>query len=481
MAIERDWLVTVATHPSNAETMDLSALNTLMRRIDLSCKVLAPAAVGFMLDAVGTSARERIFYGAAMVGVWNALEYPIELVFNTAVFYGFPELRCKEHFHEMGPGRPPLRHSHADWSVPHHHVVHTHISTGRRHMHRITGQLKHSHDDHMADPGVHAHAHGHSHGHSHSRTSTLTDAHAHSQRAPNGKAGRAPVEKNIQERFHVHSESRVGVTYPGVDDVDEASVVITGETIIDAGSRLAAGSLLRKRKEQAGEENGSSGEGGAGGGGERGASEAAEGKENEENGGEAEEVLVTSSPSSSSVFFHGVRVYTSHPVFLASVAYTLLYCTVLDNGALMTAYLEWRGVSAAVIGAQRGIGAVFGLVGTVVFPVLLNTKWMGGSVEATGLASLWLFWLLLLPGMIAFYISGESNASDYAVVVSMIISRAGLWSFDLAETQIMQQRIVEEERGIISSMERSLYQSMTVVRSCGRISVFFVSCVFYVL
>ena len=90
-------------------------------------------------------------------------------------------------------------------------------------------------------------------------------------------------------------------------------------------------------------------------------------------------------------------------------------------------------------------------------------------VEKTGLMSIWIFWLLLLPGLIAFFASGESLVTDYTVMVSMAVSRIGLWSFDLAETQIMQEYIVEEERGIINATQTAMYQLFYVVMQLGGI------------
>ena len=90
-------------------------------------------------------------------------------------------------------------------------------------------------------------------------------------------------------------------------------------------------------------------------------------------------------------------------------------------------------------------------------------------VEKTGLMSIWIFWLLLLPGLIAFFASGESLVTDYTVMVSMAVSRIGLWSFDLAETQIMQEYIVEEERGTVNSMQTALYQAFYVFIQFGGI------------
>ena len=95
LSIERDWVVVIARSKKK-----LGDINTLMRRIDLSCKVLAPAGVGFMVDSLGMSAsREKIFYGALVIGIWNLFDYPIELIMNTYVFYAYPRLEHKLHEH----------------------------------------------------------------------------------------------------------------------------------------------------------------------------------------------------------------------------------------------------------------------------------------------------------------------------------------------------------------------------------------------
>ena len=41
----------------------------------------------------------------------------------------------------------------------------------------------------------------------------------------------------------------------------------------------------------------------------------------------------------------GWRLYARHRVFWASVAYGMIYMSVLDNGTLMTAYLKYAGSS----------------------------------------------------------------------------------------------------------------------------------------
>ena len=154
------------------------------------------------------------------------------------------------------------------------------------------------------------------------------------------------------------------------------------------------------------------------------------------------------------------RLYMQHRVFLASVAYSALYMTVLDNGTLMTAYLVWRGVPQSAVGLQRGVGACFGMAGTFLFPHI--QRW-SGSLTRAGLVSIWLFFFSLLPCMLAFLVLGEDVASDYSLIGCMILSRAGLWAFDLSLTQIMQEWTEEHHRGLLNGMQTASYQMFFVI------------------
>ena len=129
--------------------------------------------------------------------------------------------------------------------------------------------------------------------------------------------------------------------------------------------------------------------------------------------------------------------------------------TVLDNGALMTSYLQWRGVPPVYFGFSRGLGAVFGLFGTSVF---LTIKFVFKSIERSGLIAIWLFWLILFPGVVSFYIAGESRITDFILMGSMAAGRIGLWSYDLVITQLTQDNVVETERGAFSGFQRASYQ-----------------------
>jgi len=171
-------------------------------------------------------------------------------------------------------------------------------------------------------------------------------------------------------------------------------------------------------------------------------------KEEEDNGGSH---LVNEAAH----FVRQWREYAKHPVFLLSFSFCSLYMTVLSGGALNMAYLKWRGVANSLLGSSQGAGAIAGLLGTLVFPYL--RAWIG-RLESVAVLSVWLFWLCLLPILLAFLLTGESPLSDYLLLACVVVSRMWLWSTDLAETQIMQEWIEPHKRGAVNAMQTATSQ-----------------------
>jgi len=66
----------------------------------------------------------------------------------------------------------------------------------------------------------------------------------------------------------------------------------------------------------------------------------------------------------------GWKSYLSQDIVLAAFSMTLLYLTVLSLGLLMTAFLNWKGMSEAELSIYRGLGAVSGVAATFAFPTL---------------------------------------------------------------------------------------------------------------
>ena len=96
------------------------------------------------------------------------------------------------------------------------------------------------------------------------------------------------------------------------------------------------------------------------------------------------------------------------------------------------------------------------------FTVLIT---IGIGMEWTGLYSIWFQQGWLVLGLLCFFLPLLPIASIPELVMKgavwgflgcLIMSRVGLWSFDLAERQIMQEFVPEEKRGIINSVEFSL-------------------------
>ncbi|KAG7375316.1 hypothetical protein PHYBOEH_002833, partial [Phytophthora boehmeriae] len=93
LGIERDWVVVIAG-PDDSAT--LAKLNTTMRRIDLSCKILGPMAFGLIVDFAGTDVTTRAMVGAAVVGLWNLISTPLEYYMTHDIYRLVPELAERE-------------------------------------------------------------------------------------------------------------------------------------------------------------------------------------------------------------------------------------------------------------------------------------------------------------------------------------------------------------------------------------------------
>jgi iron-regulated transporter 1 len=93
-----------------------------------------------------------------------------------------------------------------------------------------------------------------------------------------------------------------------------------------------------------------------------------------------------------------MRAYYAHPVFLASLAYALLYISVLSLGGIMAAWLKIQGVSNTVIAVVRGIAASVGIASTYCVPWMI-ARW--GLLRA-GLVAVWSQAAMLLPVAFSF-------------------------------------------------------------------------------
>ncbi|KAJ9185439.1 hypothetical protein P3X46_005077 [Hevea brasiliensis] len=81
--IEREWVVVISEgHPPHV----LTKMNSIIRRIDLTCKLLAPVVAGFIISFVSVKA------SAMTLVIWNTSAVLMEYWFFTSVYRGIPSL-----------------------------------------------------------------------------------------------------------------------------------------------------------------------------------------------------------------------------------------------------------------------------------------------------------------------------------------------------------------------------------------------------
>ncbi|KAK7349734.1 hypothetical protein VNO77_07354 [Canavalia gladiata] len=81
--IEREWLLVIS---EGQPPEMLTKMNSVTRRIDLSCKLLAPVITGFIISFVSLKV------SAITLALWNTVSVWVEYWLFTSVYYGIPAL-----------------------------------------------------------------------------------------------------------------------------------------------------------------------------------------------------------------------------------------------------------------------------------------------------------------------------------------------------------------------------------------------------
>lgn len=170
---------------------------------------------------------------------------------------------------------------------------------------------------------------------------------------------------------------------------------------------------------------------------------------------------VVLSPGTTSIFArlrNGWLTFFREPVAPVMIAYALLWLSVLSpHGVLLTAYLKdgWN-TPEWMIGIFRGMGAVFGLAATILFPVLLKRM----SVERTSLIFLSLQTVAVVVSLGFFLIAGPIG--EIGFLICILLSRIGLYGFSLGEMQIRQVEIAPHSRGQVNGFASALTALATI-------------------
>jgi len=159
--------------------------------------------------------------------------------------------------------------------------------------------------------------------------------------------------------------------------------------------------------------------------------------------------------------FNDWPTFARHPsgVPLLVASYALLYFTVLSpHGVVLTAYLQTRRLSPTWLSAFRAAGAASGMLGMWAFRI-------GGAMfgpRGFAFVQISLLGVCVFVASIIFGVGGigaqEGGASAAMLVflAAVVVSRFGLYGFDVALLTLEQMNVDERHRGLVGAVESSL-------------------------
>lgn len=134
--------------------------------------------------------------------------------------------------------------------------------------------------------------------------------------------------------------------------------------------------------------------------------------------------------------YQDLRLYFNHPVFIPSFAGALLYCTVLSFGGVMVTYLLSSGYTPTQIAVARTVSVAFEVLATWIGPWLMTKI---GPVRAGLWFSSWQLGCLAVGISIFWRYTDNVLISTLGLVCGSMLSRVGLWGFDLSAQIIIQE------------------------------------------
>jgi iron-regulated transporter 1 len=147
------------------------------------------------------------------------------------------------------------------------------------------------------------------------------------------------------------------------------------------------------------------------------------------------------------------------PVFLVATSYALLWFSALSpHGVMLTSYLKNLGsLNDFELGIFRGLGAVFGIIPTFLFPYLKNRY---GLYLASFKFLTLQFLSIVMTALFVFNIDKMSSLILFLFFI--LVSRIGLYGFSLGQTEIRQNETPSLYRGKINGYFYSMTQICTL-------------------
>ncbi|KAK0135772.1 Solute carrier family 40 member 1 [Merluccius polli] len=201
--------------------------------------------------------------------------------------------------------------------------------------------------------------------------------------------------------------------------------------------------------------------------------------------------------------------YYNQSIFFAGMSLSFLYMTVLGFDCITTGYAYTQGLNGSVLSLLMGASAIAGICGTVAFTWVRKKCGLVRTGFISGVAQLSCLMLCVvsvfapgspldlsvspfldlyshlvgdrpLPeadhsltrGLMGDIVAGNASMAAAAAAeeqpplqsymsvgllfAGVIAARVGLWSFDLTVTQLIQESVVESERGVINGVQNSM-------------------------
>ncbi|XP_006636733.1 solute carrier family 40 member 1 [Lepisosteus oculatus] len=206
-------------------------------------------------------------------------------------------------------------------------------------------------------------------------------------------------------------------------------------------------------------------------------------------------------------FRDGWVAYYNQSIFFAGMSLAFLYMTVLGFDCITTGYAYTQGLNGSILSLLMGASAISGIFGTVAFTWIRKCCGLIRTGFISGIAQLSCLLLCVVsvftPGSpfdlsvspfkdIISHLMGDSalpnaipttmsalttdipsltngSTAAYELVpqvqsyisvsflfAGVIAARVGLWSFDLTVTQLIQENVIESERGVINGVQNSM-------------------------
>lgn len=130
-----------------------------------------------------------------------------------------------------------------------------------------------------------------------------------------------------------------------------------------------------------------------------------------------------------------MKLYFRHPAFLPSFACALLYLTVLSFSGQMVTYLLSTGYTSTQVAIARTLSVCFEVLATWVAPWLMEKI---GPVRAGLWFASWQSGCLFVGISVFWAFSNKAMISASGLVGGTILSRIGLWGFDLCSQILVQ-------------------------------------------